>query len=70
MIPLPLEPGVIRPTPALLYGTRSVSAGVPETIVPDLTSRIVRGTLGDVGIKETLLSEVSPLHDQRQGGLS
>ncbi len=36
--------------------------------MPDLTSSIVGGTLGDVGIKETLLSEVSPLHDQRKGG--
>jgi hypothetical protein len=48
-----------------LFGTRSVGTGVPETIVADLTGGIVRKILGDVGIKQTLLSEVSPLHNQR-----
>ena len=67
---LPLEPGVVGPTPASLYGTRSVGTGVSETIVPDLTSGIVRKILGDVGVEPTLLSEVSPLYDQRQGGLA
>ncbi len=38
-----------------------------ETVMPDLTSRIVRKAFGDVGVKPTLFSEVSPLHDQRQG---
>ena len=61
----PLEPGVIGPAPSFLDGARSPGAGVPETIMPDLTGCIVGETLGDVGIEPTLLSEVSPLYDQR-----
>ena len=38
--------------------------------MPDLTGRIVGKILGDIAIESTLLSEVSPLHDQRQRGES
>ena len=65
----PLEPGVVQPPPAFLYRTRSFGAGVSEAIMPDLTRRIVGKALGNIGVKLTLLSEVSPLHNQGQGGL-
>ena len=49
----------------LALSVRSIGTGGPETIVADLTGRIVRIILGDVVVEPTLLSKVSPLYDQR-----
>ena len=61
----PLEPRIVGPTSAFLYGTRGLGARMPEAIVPDLTRRVIGKIPGDVRIEATLLSEVSPLDDQR-----